>query len=123
MRDLQHANDLAAHALDAKGYDGSQLQTEIEAVPESTGPVTMKHLRARVNVLATCTTTNGKFAVTGGSHLNTNDIFKSVKVEALQDQIKKLHQEKKKQLAYNSFSNSSSSPVDMVCIDTRSSLF
>ena len=94
MRDLQHANDLAVYQLDHRAYDGSVWAAELEEVPEDDAPVTVKHSAARVNVLASRTTTSGKFAVTGGYHLTSNDIFKSMEVEARKRTVAQLEKQK-----------------------------
>ena len=100
MRDLQRANDLAVHSLKNKGYDGGVFAAEIERVPENNEPITKKHTTDRMNVLAKRTTTMGKYAVTGGCHLNSNDIFKAVELESRAAEIRKRDRDKKACVAY-----------------------
>lgn len=91
MRDRQRANNLFVHSLNHKAYSGDVFTGELKLVPDNDGPMTEKHTTDRMNVLAKHTTTMGKYAVTGGCHLNSNNIFKvkTVKLEARADEIRK----------------------------------
>ena len=100
MRDLQHANDLAVHKLNHFAYEGSAFAAELEEIPEDDGPVTVRHSAARVNVLASRTTISGKFAATGGHFLNSNDIFKSMEVEARKETVKELLKQRAERKKY-----------------------
>ena len=101
MRDLQRANDLAVHSLKEMSFDGDVFAAEIESVPELHGPVTEKHTADRQRVLSSRTTAMGKHAVTGGCHLNSNDIFKAVEMEARAVQIKERERERKARIAFS----------------------
>ena len=88
------------HSLNHKAYDGGVFAAELERVPNNCEPVTEKHAKDQMNVLAKRTTTMGKYAVTGGCHLNSNDIFKAVELEARAAEIKKRDRDRKARLAY-----------------------
>ncbi len=68
LRSIQEVNEYAVYALAEGGYKGSALQALLKAVPEAQvlNPITEKHSRERILLLAKANTHGKKFFATGG---------------------------------------------------------
>ena len=97
LRALQAANDLAVYMANDRGYDGNLFAAKL-AEPERTRPVTVKHSQARVEALAKASTHGAKFTATGGFHLTSNDMFKSMEIAVREKEIKEAEKEKERRL-------------------------
>jgi hypothetical protein len=93
LRELQNANDLATFLLTRGGFNGDFLKAELKAIDEPT-VLTRPHTKERVELLAKATTHGTKWMATGGSHLMTEDFFKSVEVPRRKNEIKTMEMNK-----------------------------
>lgn len=98
LRSIQEANEYAVYALTEGGYKGSALQALLKAVPEANvlNPITERHSKERILLLAKANTHGKKFFTTGGSHVCSDDFFKAEAVRCRDDQVKEREDEKKK---------------------------
>ena len=98
LRSIQEANEYAVYALTEGGYKGSALQALLKAVPEANvlNPITERHSKERILLLAKANTHGKKFYATGGSHVCSDDFFKAEAVRCRDDQVKEREEEKKK---------------------------
>jgi hypothetical protein len=82
--DVQLQNDYSTTQLTMMGYKGEMLRAQyhedkVRAL-RAAAPVTVAHNRNRQEALAAATTHGKKFFVTGGEHITSDDMFKSVKI-------------------------------------------
>ena len=97
LRELQNANDLATFLLMRGGFNGDLLKAELKAIDEPT-VLTRPHTKERVELLAKATTHGTKWMATGGSHLMTEDYFKSVELPKRENEIKAMEMDKLKRI-------------------------
>ena len=93
LRELQNANDLATFLLTRGGFNGDLLKAELKTIDEPT-VLTRPHTKERVELLAKATTHGTKWMATGGSHLMTEDFFKSVELPKRENEIKAMEMDK-----------------------------
>jgi hypothetical protein len=93
VRKLQNAYDLTTFLLTRGGFNGDLLKARLKAIDEPT-VLTRLHTKERVDLLAKATTHGTKWMATGGSHLMTEDFFKSVKVPRRENKIKAMEMNK-----------------------------
>ena len=87
---MQEANEYAVYSLTEAGYDGSQLQAVVAVRPadaRSTGPITQRMSKERIELLARANTHGKKFFATGGSHVCSDDFFKAQALAAREDKL------------------------------------
>ena len=78
---IQSKNDYSCMQLSAMGYDADLLKTGFDedrikaATENSTLSITVANTRERQEALMKMTTHGKKFFVTGGEHINSNDMF------------------------------------------------
>ena len=66
---------LAIHALTQGGYDAQWLKATLEKKREEERPITQANTVERQLALANARTHGGRFHVTGGMHVTSNDLF------------------------------------------------
>ena len=97
MQEVQDANDLTVYQLTGMGYVGSKFKATL--IPtKTTRPITQPHSQERIELLAAANTHGAKFTATGGSHLTTDDFFKSIEIPKRKKEIKELEKEKEDRL-------------------------
>ena len=76
---IQAANDRAIHALKQAGYAAEYLQAILQErnEEESDRPITQPNTLARQQALANARGHGGRFHVTGGTHVTSDDVFMS----------------------------------------------
>ena len=75
------------------GFNGDLLKAELKTIDEPT-VLTRPHTKERVELLAKATTHGTKWMATGGSHLMTEDFFKSVELPKRENEIKAMEMDK-----------------------------
>ena len=88
VNSVQEANEYAVYSLTEAGFDGSQLQAVVAVRPpdaRSTGPITQRMSKERIELLARANTHGKKFYATGGSHVCSDDFFKAQALLARND--------------------------------------
>ncbi len=75
------------------GYNGDLLKAKLKATDEPR-VLTWPHNKEQVELLAKATTHGTKWMATGGSHLMTEDFFKSVEVPRRENKIKAMEMKK-----------------------------
>ena len=76
----QSVNEIATHALSMSGYDGDALKGTINPI-QATEMITMLHTQAHFDLLANAKKHGQIFTATGGDHLLSNDMFKSIELK------------------------------------------
>ncbi len=76
----QSVNDIAIHALSMSGYDGNALKGTIIPI-KATVVITVPHTQARIDLLAQAKKHGQIFTATGGDHLTSNNMFKSIELK------------------------------------------
>ncbi len=100
MTEMQRANTMACDLLTARGFKGQFLKAELKKKKEvGVALVTVPNLRERVEALAKASTHGAIFAVTGGEHFTSDDMFKAAELPARKARIAALKKEKKARLA------------------------
>jgi len=72
---IQNANDLAIHALTQGGYDAQWLKATLEEKREEERQITQPNTVERRQALVNVRTHGGRFHVTGGMHVTSDDFF------------------------------------------------
>jgi hypothetical protein len=72
---IQMANDLAMRASDNIGYNDGLLQVKTKHNKEDAIPLTVPHLKERVELLRNAAPHSSKFLATRGNHLTNNNHF------------------------------------------------
>ena len=93
MHTLQDANNLTLFLVSNRGYDGRLFVAKIVRKAR-TPPVTVKHLRKRVEALAKASTHRAKFTAKGGTHLTLNDMSKPMEADVREKEVKEVEKEK-----------------------------
>jgi hypothetical protein len=76
----QSCNDIATHALSMSGYNGNVLKGMIIPI-KATEVITVPHTQERIDLLAQAKKHGQIFTATGGGHLTSNDMFKSIELK------------------------------------------
>ena len=100
MAEMQMANMLACDLLSAKGFQGHYLKAELKknkVVAQNS--VTVPNSKERIEALAKASTHGALFAVTGGDHFTSDDMFMAAELPAKKAKIARLKEEKKVRLA------------------------
>ena len=99
---IQAANDRAIYALKQAGYDADHLKATLQqagrAVEETDWPITQPNTLARQQALANARGHGGRFHVTGGMHVTSNDLFISMEMNVQNEERAKVEKERKKRL-------------------------
>ncbi len=77
----QSVNDIATHALSMSGYDGNVLKGTIIPI-KATEVITVPHTQEQIDLLAQAKKHGQIFTATGGDHLTSNNMFKSIELKA-----------------------------------------
>ncbi len=88
MREMQFANTLSCDLLIARGFKGELLKAEIKKkskVPWAL--MTVAHSREQVEALVKASTHGEIFALTGGEHFTSDDMFKAADLPLQKAQI------------------------------------
>ncbi len=81
MTEMQRANTMACDLLTACGFQGHFLKAELKKKPEvNESLVTVPNSKERVEALAKASTHGAIFAVTGGEHFTSDDMFKAAEM-------------------------------------------
>ena len=97
MIGLQEANDVATALLIRRGFDGTQLAVTVNQVRKKKN-VTVPHSKERYLLLAKAKSHGEKFTATGGSHLTSDDFFKSLEVPVREKEIAEKEKDKEHRL-------------------------
>ena len=97
MAATQEANDTSCALLTLHGYAVETLQAQIKRVPKAR-PITAPHSLERIILLSKAKSHGEKFTATGGSHLTSDDFFKSMEVPVREKEVKELEQDKVRQM-------------------------
>jgi hypothetical protein len=94
LNSIQMGNDLAVYALNDGGYNGDLLKGRIQ---ETKAPeiLTRPQSMERVKLLSEASSHGAKFAVTGGSHIMTNDFIMAACLKEREHQLAVLMKDKK----------------------------
>jgi len=97
MLNVQLSNIVACNVLEQNGYASDALRATIN-VTQTAEPITVPNTAARVALLAKAKTHGAKFTVTGGGHITSADMFKSMEVHVREKEIAELEKLKKDRL-------------------------
>ena len=75
---IQEHNAMACAALSLAGYNGDIMKLELKPAASSTSVVTVAHSQDRIELLSQAKSHGNIFSATGGDHLTSNDMFKSI---------------------------------------------
>ncbi len=79
---IQAANDRAVHALKQAGYAAEYLQATLQqGDAETDRPIPQPNMLARQQALANAHGHGGRFHVTGGMHVTSDDLFISMEMK------------------------------------------
>ena len=98
---IQAANDRAIYALKQAGYDADHLKATLQqgrAAEETDRPITQPNTLARQQALANARGHGGRFHVTGGMHVTSDDLFISMEMNVRNEERAKVKKERKKRL-------------------------
>jgi hypothetical protein len=102
--DVQSQNDYSTTQLTMMGYKGEMLRAQYHEdkfrALRAAAPGTVAHTRERQEALAAATTHGKKFFVTGGEHITSDDMFKSVEIVRRNAEAVEVEKEKKRCLEY-----------------------
>ena len=99
MRLIQDLNDRAVAGLNARGWNGSAFAGKIkERRAVLTRPISQPNTRARQEDIAAATSTGARYHATGGGHITSDDMFKSIEVGKRNAEAAQLEKEKKSRL-------------------------
>ena len=98
MLELEEVNRLAIGFLNSHGYDGDQLSATLNKV-KTCAPTTVRHSEERLQLLAGAASQGQRFTVTGGCHLTSDDILKSVELRVISVKVKEMEGKKEDRLA------------------------
>ena len=97
MHEIQDANDLGVYQLTQMGYVAINLRAKL--IPTKTvEPITQPHTQERIELLAAAHTHGAKFTATGGSHLTTDDFFKSIEIPKRKKEIREMETDKENRI-------------------------
>ena len=108
---IQSKNDYSCTQLLAMGYNGDLLKTgfdkdQIKAAAEiSTLSITVANTRERQEALVKASTHRKKFFITGGKHINSNDMFISAEMGNREREIAKMEKGKKVRIQFHTRRN------------------
>jgi hypothetical protein len=94
LLELQRSNHFACDYLNTFGFDGNQLRKQAPRKGERKEELTVPHTKARVKALMGSKGAGGHFHVTGGEHLNSDDVFKAAALKDRMAEVAKLEKEK-----------------------------
>ncbi len=95
--EMQTANTMACDLLSAHGFNGHLLKAVLRKKKEvNMGLVTVPHTKEHVEALAKASTHGAVFAVIGGDHFTSDDMFKVAELPAKKDKIEQLKKTRKK---------------------------
>jgi len=93
---IQAANDRAIHALKQAGYAAEHLQATLQQKDaESDQPITQPNTLARQQALANARDHGGRFHVTGGMHVTSDNVFISMEMSVRNEERRKVEKERK----------------------------
>ena len=92
---IQAQNDFCVHALNGKGYNGYRLQAQIRKDTAIKPQLTVANSKEHIEALSTAATHGERFFITGGCHLNSDDVFKATEVGYRRREHKELSRKKK----------------------------
>ena len=93
---IQAANDRAIHALKQAGYAAEYLQATLQqGDEESDRPITQPNTLARQQALANARGHGGRFHVTGGMHVTSDDVFISMEMSVRNEERGKVEKDRK----------------------------
>jgi len=85
--------------LNARGWNGSAFAGKIkERKAALTRPISQPNTRARQEDIAAATSTGARYHATGGAHITSDDMFKSIEVGKRNAEAAQLEKEKKSRL-------------------------
>ncbi len=97
---MQFANTLLCDLLIARGFKGELLKAEIKKKSEVPWALlTVTHSREQVEALAKASTHGAIFALTGGNHFTSDNMFKAAELPHQKAQIAEMKKEKKEREA------------------------
>ena len=91
---IQEHNAMACAALSLAGYNGDIFKLELKPAA-STSVVTVAHSQDRIELLSQAKSHGNIYAATGGDHLTSNDMFKSIALKQRRVMREKLIKDKK----------------------------
>ena len=91
---LEATNHFSCDVLTSLGYGGSHLRTNAPREAKRK-PLTEAHSKERVLLLQSAKTAGALFHATGGTHINSDDFFRSRAMKDRENEIKKLEALKK----------------------------
>jgi hypothetical protein len=92
----QAANDRAIHALKQAGYSAEYLQATLQQGDAETDlPITQPNTLARQQALANARGHGGRFHVTGGMHVTSDDLFISMEMNVRNEERGKVEKDRK----------------------------
>jgi hypothetical protein len=93
---IQAANDRAIHALKQAGYAAEYLQATLQRDADSADrPITQPNTLARQQALANARGHGGRFHVTGGMHVTSDDVFISMEMSIRNEERGKVEKDRK----------------------------
>ena len=79
MMGVQDANDLDIYTLNGDGYCGDIPKANLKETTTK-DPITERNSQARIELLEKAITHGAKFIATGGFHITSDDMFKSLEI-------------------------------------------
>ena len=120
---IQSKNDYSCTQLLAMGYNADLLKTgfdkdQIKAAAEiSTLSITVVNTRERQEALVKASTHRKKFFVTGGKHINSNDMFISAEMGNREREIAKMEKGKKVRIQFHTRRNTALVVLDRLDLE------
>ncbi len=95
---IQAANDQAIYALKQAGYDADYLKATLQKgrAEETDRPTTQPNTLAQQQALANAHGHGGRFHVTGGMHVKSDDLFISMEMHVRNEERAKVEKDRKK---------------------------
>ena len=94
MMEVQDANDLAVYNLTGSGYCGDILKAKLKETTTKE-PIAELNSQSRIELLAKASTHCAKFTATGGFHITSDDMFKSLDISIREKEIAEMEKDKR----------------------------
>ena len=102
MMDVQDANNLAVYTLTGAGYCGDTIKANLKETTKKE-PITELNSQARIEILAKASTHGAKFTATGGFHITSDDMFKSLEISIREKEIAEMEKDKRTRVEKEKF--------------------
>ena len=98
LQAMQAKNNFCVQVLNMKGYNGNRIRATLKEQAGVQPKLTVPNSQERIKALVKATTHGDRFYVTGGCHLNSDDVFKAAEVGNRKREHEELEKDKKQRL-------------------------